>query len=97
MYQPSKNDKKSDAELLQKELEDLPPEASLEAYEEMPVDAFGEALLRGMGWSEGRAIGRGNKKEVETKSVVRRPHRLGLGATPAPIPDTKKKLIKPGT
>ena len=30
----------------------LPDVASLEAYEAMPVEAFGEAMLRGMGWSE---------------------------------------------
>ena len=87
----------SEAEQLHKDLLDLPPEASLEAYEEMPVESFGEALLRGMGWSEGRAIGRGNKKEeVVAKELVRRPHRLGLGAAPAPVPETNKKYIKPG-
>jgi G patch domain/KOW motif-containing protein len=62
----------------------------------MPVESFGEALLRGMGWQEGRAIGRGNKKEVTAKDLVRRPHRLGLGAAPAPAPETHKKYIKPG-
>jgi G patch domain/KOW motif-containing protein len=86
----------SEAEVLKLDLEQLPPEASLEAYEDMPVEAFGEALLRGMGWQEGRAIGRGNKKEVLTKDLIRRPHRLGLGAAPAPAPETHKKYIKPG-
>lgn len=86
----------SEAEQLKLDLEQLPPEASLEAYEEMPVESFGEALLRGMGWSEGRAIGRGNKKEVLAQDLVRRPHRLGLGAAPAPAPETHKKYIKPG-
>ncbi|KAG7668162.1 hypothetical protein KSW81_002061 [Nannochloris sp. 'desiccata'] len=86
----------SEAEVLKLDLEQLPPEASLDAYEEMPVESFGEALLRGMGWQEGRAIGRGNKKEVTTKDLIRRPHRLGLGAAPAPAPETHKKYIKPG-
>jgi len=86
----------SEAEVLKLDLEKLPPEASLEAYGEMPVESFGEALLRGMGWQEGRAIGRGNKKEVTTKDLIRRPHRLGLGAAPVPAPETHKKYIKPG-
>lgn len=67
----------------------------MEAYEAMPVEAFGEALLRGMGWSEGRAVGRNVKEEVKAKDLVRRPHRLGLGAAPAPEAPSKKK-IKPG-
>ena len=50
---------------------------------------------RGMGWSEGKAIGRGAKEEVTAKELVRRPARLGLGAAPAPEAGTKK-YIKPG-
>ena len=36
----------------QNDIDNLPEMASLEAYEAMPVEAFGEAMLRGMGWSE---------------------------------------------
>lgn len=86
----------SEAEVLKLDLKQLPSEASLEAYGEMPVESFGEALLRGMGWQEGRAIGRGNKKEITTKDLIRRPHRLGLGAAPVPALETHKKYIKPG-
>ncbi|GAB4821489.1 hypothetical protein N2152v2_008535 [Parachlorella kessleri] len=83
-----------ETEALKRDLAELPAEAPLEAYDAMPVDKFGEALLRGMGWQEGRAIGRGGKGEVVAKELVRRPQRLGLGATPAP--DThQKKFIKP--
>jgi G patch domain/KOW motif-containing protein len=39
-----------------------PDEASLEDYEKIPVEAFGKALLRGMGWSEGTPIGKTNAK-----------------------------------
>ena len=45
-------------------------------YESVPVDEFGAALLRGMGWSGTR---------TETFNVEARPHRLGLGATPKPM------------
>lgn len=48
-----------------------------------------------MGWQSGRAIGRGGKEEVVAKELVRRPQRLGLGATPAPETH-QKKYIKPG-
>lgn len=82
--------------MLKEDLRTLPPQASLEEYERMPVEAFGEALMRGMGWKEGRGIGRNVKGEVEAKELVRRPDRLGLGAAPAPVVVTQKRFIKPG-
>lgn len=84
-----------DAAKLKEDLEQLPPEADLDAYAAMPVESFGMALLRGMGWEEGRAIGRGAKEEVKAKELVRRPQRLGLGAAPAPE-QQQRKYIKPG-
>lgn len=39
----------------------------MDAYEAMPIEAFGEAMLRGMGWHEGKAVGK-NVKGVSTPS-----------------------------
>ncbi|KAK9478225.1 DExH-box splicing factor binding site-domain-containing protein [Lipomyces japonicus] len=39
-----------------------PEEPSLEDYEAVPVEEFGYALLRGMGWKEGEGIGRNRNK-----------------------------------
>ncbi|KAG5951840.1 hypothetical protein E4U53_002125 [Claviceps sorghi] len=47
--------------------------STLEDYEAMPVEEFGAALLRGMGW-DGQPTG------PKVKDVRRRPARLGLGA-----------------
>lgn len=47
--------------------------STLEDYEAMPVEEFGAALLRGMGW-DGKSTG------SKRKEVKRRPNRLGLGA-----------------
>lgn len=47
-----------------------PDEATLEDYEKVPVDQFGAALLRGMGWKEGQGIGR-NKKNAWVVSLPR--------------------------
>lgn len=41
-----------ETEAFKKDVEDLPDMSSLEEYAAMPVEAFGEAMLRGMGWSE---------------------------------------------
>ena len=43
---------------LREDLMRLPDEASEAQYEAVPVELFGEAMLRGMGWSEGKALGR---------------------------------------
>lgn len=52
------------------------------AYVDVPVNEFGAALLRGMGWAGpegGAAVEEGSIKDVEPRH-----HRLGLGAQPKP-------------
>eukprot|EP00043_Microstomoeca_roanoka_P004503 m.50099 g.50099 ORF g.50099 m.50099 type:complete len:585 (+) comp12524_c0_seq1:76-1830(+) len=78
-----------------------PDECSLEDYDRVPVDQFGAAMLRGMGWKEGEPIGGKFKGLVEPIEYVPRMNRLGLGATRdlELKPDYKhrqKKYIKPG-
>jgi hypothetical protein len=34
-----------------------------QVYEDMPIEEFGKAMLRGMGWTEGMGVGR-NRKQV---------------------------------
>ncbi|KAF9207335.1 hypothetical protein BGZ49_000687 [Haplosporangium sp. Z 27] len=78
-----------DVDAFQKNLEDLPDEASLEDYEKVPVEEFGAALLRGMGWN-------GDMKGSEAIEYNRRPALLGLGAKPKEPEPITKKYIKPG-
>lgn len=47
--------------------------STLEDYEDMPIEEFGAALLRGMGWD-------GEHRGPKTKEVRKRANRLGLGA-----------------
>ena len=49
-----------------------PEPSTLEDYERIPVEEFGAALLRGMGWDGVKKEGKGD--------VKRRPNLLGLGA-----------------
>ena len=77
--------------------------AEFEAYESMPIEDFGKAYLRGLGWKEGGAVGNDpNAPAVEAIEYVPRPDRLGLGAAPKPKDDpkdaggSKKRYIKPG-
>ncbi|KAM4068163.1 g-patch domain-containing protein [Hirsutella rhossiliensis] len=48
-------------------------ESTLDDYEAMPVEEFGAALLRGMGWN-------GEPRGPKPKEARRRANRLGLGA-----------------
>ncbi|KAL5039958.1 hypothetical protein BDV3_002337 [Batrachochytrium dendrobatidis] len=87
----------SDLEKYRHDIALRPDECTLDDYKRVPIDNFGEAMLRGMGWSDGKAIGK-NSNGLLTPVVVKpRPHLLGLGATPAPILEHKqKKYIRPG-
>lgn len=66
-----------------------PPLPLPQDYESLPVEEFGKALLRGLGWSDGQGVGR-KRQLVEPKQTVRRPERLGLGANPAAPPPEKR-------
>ena len=39
----------------------LSSQSTMEDYVAMPIEKFGEAVLKGMGWKKGEAIGRTNK------------------------------------
>ncbi|PGH32880.1 hypothetical protein GX50_04292 [[Emmonsia] crescens] len=75
-----------------------PDPASLADYSAIPVEEFGAALLRGMGWKDGEPIGRGkygnsnaNAKATTTGLKGRIPERrsgyLGIGAKELPSKD----------
>jgi hypothetical protein len=40
------------------DVKNRPDETTMEDYENIPVEEFGAALLRGLGWNEGEGIGR---------------------------------------
>ncbi|RHY08386.1 hypothetical protein DYB28_001276 [Aphanomyces astaci] len=56
-----------------------------DAFDAVPIEEFGAALLRGMGWT-------GKDRVEPTGSKVQMRHyRLGLGATPKPVIEAPKK------
>ncbi|KAF2134223.1 hypothetical protein P153DRAFT_363200 [Dothidotthia symphoricarpi CBS 119687] len=69
----------TEEENLYDDLRDAPDAPTLEAYEATPIEGFGAALLRGMGWKDGEGIGR-NGTAPKPKEVKRRPALLGIGA-----------------
>lgn len=72
------------------DVESRPEPATLDQYNAIPVEEFGAALLRGMGWKDGQAIGRGNygsseaaERALKPRVPERRPGFLGIGAKDA--------------
>ncbi|XP_053595165.1 G-patch domain and KOW motifs-containing protein [Microplitis demolitor] len=57
-------------------------ESSLEDYEQIPIEQFGLAMLRGMGWQPDKGIGK-NPRLVTTVVPASRPKGMGLGADKA--------------
>ena len=90
----------SERDLFKREVSALPEEAAAtsETYERMPVEHFGKAMMRGMGWKEGLGVGRNAKKDVKVVEFLSRPDRLGLGAQPKLEVEKKKPnwINKPG-
>ncbi|KAF4555330.1 G-patch domain-containing protein [Elsinoe fawcettii] len=71
----------SEEEAFQRDFKDAPDMATLDQYAAVPVEEFGAALLRGMGWKEGFGIGHQKGKKVEKAKIAeRRPALLGIGA-----------------
>jgi len=71
----------SEEQAFDRDYKTAPDMSTLEDYDRVPVEEFGAAMLRGMGWKDGEGIGseRGNKA-VKTSALNRRPALLGIGA-----------------
>lgn len=61
------------------------PEEDSTAYDRVAIEDFGTGMLLGMGWRPGKNDG------ADVVEYVRRPERLGLGATPKALPPGSKK------
>ncbi|KAF2740354.1 hypothetical protein EJ04DRAFT_507893 [Polyplosphaeria fusca] len=68
---------KTEEEVFRENYDNAPDAPTLESYEAVPIEGFGAALLRGMGWKDGEEIGGGKIKQTEVKP---RPPLLGVGA-----------------
>jgi hypothetical protein len=84
LTRPCSDDVEDEDERFRLDVHRRPDEATLEAYEDVPVEQFGEALLRGMGWEPGKGLGPNEDGLAVPIEYVKRPHRLGLGAQPKP-------------
>jgi hypothetical protein len=65
----------SEADAYRRAIAMAPDASTLEDYERVPVEEFGAALLRGMGWK-----GPSANEKSRVKEIKKRPNLLGLGA-----------------
>lgn len=74
----------TETDALRQDVESLPECATADDYARVPVSAFGLAMLRGMGWSEGTVASKSDKGKkhglVEPYFPQARPALLGIGA-----------------
>ncbi|OUM70204.1 hypothetical protein PIROE2DRAFT_56889 [Piromyces sp. E2] len=93
---PGTENLKTETEKFRYDIQFRPEESTLEDYERIPIEEFGAAMLRGMGWEKGKAVGRNRNNKsamVEPIEFIPRPALLGLGAQPKPpdLEEMKKK------
>lgn len=73
----------SEEDVFNDDIASAPPMPSMDDYARVPVEQFGAALLRGMGWKDGEGVGsqRGIKlKKESAKPPTKRSNLLGIGA-----------------
>ncbi|CAH9091841.1 unnamed protein product [Cuscuta europaea] len=83
---------------LKEDLKRLPDGNSMDVYDEMPVENFATALLKGYGWYEGRGVGRNAKEDVKVVEVKKWSAKEGIGfAAALPQTDGGNKAQKNGS
>ena len=88
---------KTEAEAFQEDVVTRPDSCTLEEYQRVPVEQFGLALLKGMGWKPGTGASRTGKGPAEAFTPSSRPALLGLGAKEREAVDDGKKGRKKPT
>ncbi|UZJ57144.1 hypothetical protein CBS101457_006464 [Exobasidium rhododendri] len=82
----------SEEEALKKDTDSRPEPPSLSDYAKMPVDEFGAALLRGMGWKEGMGAGKTRQGPTSAPEFKKRAALLGLGAKERKSDDNQSNI-----
>ncbi|CAG8491276.1 7693_t:CDS:2 [Ambispora leptoticha] len=83
-----------DAESFRRLIKDHPDEDKID-YGRVPIQEFGAALLRGMGWKPGMNIGKNqSNKAVKLYEPQHRPALLGLGASVLPTSKTQERRLE---
>ncbi|XP_076957898.1 protein MOS2-like [Bidens hawaiensis] len=79
-------------EKLRNDLDNLLDHRGMDEYEDMPVENFAAALLKGYGWHEGRGVGKNAKEDVGLFEINQRNGREGLGFVNNNMPKSPKTI-----
>ena len=86
--EPAYDDYQNEDDRFKADVASRPDVATLDDYAAVPVEEFGAAMLRGMGWKEGEAVGKRRAGAPPPPSKPRNPERrpalLGIGAKEVP-------------
>ncbi|MCJ1319220.1 hypothetical protein MMC15_004555 [Xylographa vitiligo] len=74
----------NDDDSFKSDIASRPDSASMDDYNAVPIEEFGAALLRGMGWKEGDVVGKRKNQTIKARVIERRPALLGIGAKEVP-------------
>ncbi|KAL7596532.1 hypothetical protein Lser_V15G30173 [Lactuca serriola] len=64
---------------LRSDLKSLPDDRGLDEFDDVSVEEFAPALLKGYGWYEGRGIGKNAKEDVKVFQFTKMTAKQGLG------------------
>ena len=74
------NSNSNDSNKLEIDIDNLPDAPTIDEFEEVPIETFGVAMLKGMGWNPDDASSKFNYNNQTGNNIVPRPKGLGLGA-----------------
>ncbi|WFD32843.1 DNA primase large subunit Spp2 [Malassezia sp. CBS 17886] len=87
----------TDEDMFRNDVDGCPEEPTLDDYSAMPIDEFGAAMLRGMGWHDGKGVGKSRSGPVQAPEVKKRAALLGLGAKERATPGSARNGVSRST
>lgn len=80
----------SEEDVFRSDVDTRPEAPTLDEYSSMPVEEFGAAMLRGMGWKDGSGVGKSRSGPTRAPEVHRRAALLGIGAKERTLPSSRQ-------
>ena len=96
LLHPGRSLAEKELQAFKEDLADLPEQATLDDYESMPIEDFGAAMLRGMGWEEGSPSARTRRGWSLRWVRARGPGAWASARSPPRPSSNPRRVLKPG-